>query len=89
MEHFRSVHDDIHKWASKDVFNQISNCYKKKYMCIDVEKDTGEVILYGNEKHFEKLDKLMKKIISERTFEDEKKQYAIRKVCYDIIELIR
>lgn len=75
-------------WAQNFVHKQIRNCTNLGYFNFHVEKDTKELILYNKTEEYYKLEKLMKKIIKELTFEDEKQQYAIRKVCNDIIKLL-
>lgn len=72
-------------WAEKIVYNQIKNCLEKGYLNDTfVDDETGEVILYNICEH-KRLKKLMKKIIREKTFDDEKKQFAIRKICNNVI----
>ena len=88
MENYRPLRSDSRKWALRNVFKQITNYHAKGYMGIDVEKETGELILYDNVKEYRKLKKLMMKIMKEKTFEDEKKQFAIRRVCNEIIQVI-
>lgn len=86
MENYRSLRSQ--EWALRNVFKQIKHCHERGYMNIDVEQETGELILYENFAEYHKLKKLMMKIMKEKTFEDEKKQFAIRRVCKDIVQII-
>ena len=88
MENYRSLRSDSQEWALRNVFKQIKHCHERGYMNIDVEQETGELILYENFTEYHKLKKLMMKIMKEKTFEDEKKQFAIRRVCKDIVQII-
>jgi hypothetical protein len=75
-------------WAQNYVLWQIKHFTDLGYFNFHVETHTKELILYNKSDEYHKLAKLMRKIIKELTFEDEKKQYAIRKVCNDIIKLL-
>ena len=72
-------------WANQAVYKQINNCIEKQYLqntTIDV--DTRELIIEDDDDKL-RLKKLMKKIIKEKTYDDEKKQYAIRYTCNEIM----
>ena len=85
---YRSLRCDSREWALRNVYKQITNSHNKGYINTQVEQETGELIIYKTGIEYYKLKKLMLKIIQEKTFEDEKKQFAIRRVCNDIIQLI-
>ena len=72
-------------WANQAVYKQINNCIEKQYLqntTIDV--DTRELIIEDDDDKL-RLKKLMKKIIKEKTYDDEKKQYALRSACNEIM----
>ena len=72
-------------WANQAVYKQIYNCIEKQYLQnTSIDIDTSELII---EDEYDKvrLKKLMKKIMKEKTYDDEKKQYAIRNTCNEIM----
>jgi hypothetical protein len=75
-------------WANEAVYKQINNCIEKQYLQNTTIDEETKKILIADENDKIKLKKLMNKIIKEKTYEDEKKQYAIRSACNDMMYMI-
>lgn len=79
----RAVNPFIY-WANEAVYKQINNCIDKQYLqSTTIDVDTRELIIQDEDDKL-RLKKLMKKIIKEKTYDDEKKQYAMRSACNEI-----
>jgi len=72
-------------WGKRTVIKQINNCIDKNYLRNTTIDDETKEILITNEDDKNKIKKIMKKIIKEKTYDNEKKQYAIRDACTEII----
>ena len=71
-------------WAKKTVHKQIHNCIEKQYLKNTIIDDTGSLLILDDYDKI-RINKIMKKIIKEKTYEDEKKQFAIRSACNEIM----
>ena len=70
-------------WAEKYVFKQINYCINMNYL--SNTHIINDIYLHTTKDDKNKLKKIMLKIIKEKTYEDEKKQFALRKICNEII----
>lgn len=70
-------------WAENLVFKQLKHYITVNYL--SNTKIINDMYIHTKKDDKHKLKKIMKKIIKEKTYEDEKKQFALRKICNEII----
>lgn len=75
-------------WGKRTVYKQINNCIEKEYLKNTTIDNETNALLITNEDDKIKLNKIIKKIIKEKTYEDEKKQFAIRSACNEIMNIV-
>lgn len=72
-------------WGKRTVYKQINHYIDNKYLQNTTVDNETNKILITNEDDKVKLKKIIKKIIKEKTYEDEKKEYAIRNAYNEIM----
>ena len=78
-------HNPFMNWGKNTVYKQIYHCIEKQYLRNTTIDETTKELLFEDENDKIKLKKIIKKIIKEKTYEDEKKQFAIRSTCNEIM----
>lgn len=81
-------HNPFMNWGKRTVYKQINNCIEKEYLQNTTIDDTTKELHFEDEDDKRKLKKIIKKIIKEKTYEDEKRQFAIRSACNEIMNTI-
>ena len=74
-------------WANVQVYKQIKHFISVGYLTDTVIDEEGEIIINTYSDDRKRCIKILKKIKREKTYEDEKKQFAIRKACDDLMVL--